>query len=164
MRSGVPTACCLVPAGAAVAQEDAQWWRAIDSGGLLGYFFGDGPGTPWQPLSLLSDLPGASCEQTAEYHYVVETDIPAHAEADFNAWYAEEHLPGLAQVAGTVRARRFKRVEGHPRYLACYDLVTPETMESAAWLAVRGTPWSSRVRPLFQNTRRTLYVRSFGHD
>jgi len=30
---------------------------------------------------------------------------------------------------------------------------------SAPWLAVRGTPWSSRVRPHFIHTRRTMYRR-----
>jgi hypothetical protein len=52
------------------------------------------------------------------------------------------------------------RQNGSPRYLACYDLVTPEAMERAEWLAVRHTPWSSRVRAMFRNTRRTLYYRN----
>ena len=78
-------------------------------------------------------------------------------EEDFNAWYDREHLAGLAAVPGTVRARRFRSFHGHPRYRACYDLTHPETLCSPPWLAVRGTPWSDRVRPSFFNTRRIMY-------
>ena len=82
-------------------------------------------------------------------------DVLAECEADFNAWYDREHLPGLASVPGTVRAMRFRNVDDHPRYHACYDLVRRETLGSLPWLAVRGTPWSDRVRPAFFNIRRT---------
>jgi len=46
-----------------------------------------------------------------------------------------------------------------PRYYACYDLVSLQTMGSAPWLAVRATAWSDRVRPAFRNTKRTLFSR-----
>ena len=110
-------------------------------------------------LSLLMDLPGASAGADAPYHYVVETDVLPEREADFNAWYEREHLPGLASVPGTVRAMRFRNVDHRPRYHACYDLVRRETLGSPPWLAVRGTPWSDRVRPAFFNTRRTMFRR-----
>ena len=59
------------------------------------------------------------------------------AEADLNAWYDQEHLPGLAAVPGTVRALRYECRHKGPRYLACYDLHTRETFGSPPWLAVR---------------------------
>ncbi|WP_251863093.1 DUF4286 family protein [Achromobacter sp. Marseille-Q4962] len=105
------------------------------------------------------DRPGASAGQDAPWHYIVETDVLPQAEADFNAWYDEEHLPGLAAVPGTVRARRYECLHEPPRYLACYDLRTRETFGSPPWLAVRATDWSSRVRPSFRNTRRTMFAR-----
>lgn len=55
---------------------------------------------------------------------------------------------------------RYRDVDGHPRYLACYDLVRPEILGSPPWLAVRATPWSDRVRPTFVNTRRTMFRRA----
>ena len=111
-------------------------------------------------LTCARRLPGASAGADARFHYVVETDVLAEREADFNAWYEEEHLPGLASVPGTVSAMRFVRDgDGGPRYYACYDLATLETFGSPAWLAVRATAWSSRVRPAFRNTRRTMYRR-----
>ncbi len=80
-------------------------------------------------------------------------------EDELNAWYDQEHLPGLAGVPGTIIAMRFRRASGSPKYLACYDLTTPATLERDEWLAVRHTAWSSRVRPLFRNTRRTMFRR-----
>jgi hypothetical protein len=111
-------------------------------------------------LLLLMDLPGASAGEAAPYHYVVETDVAPDREEDFNAWYDHEHLQGLASVAGTVRAQRFRTIDGQTRYHACYDLTRPETLGSPPWLAVRGTPWSDRVRPAFLNTRRTMFRRA----
>lgn len=95
----------------------------------------------------------------APWHYVVETDVAPESEQDFNAWYTEEHMPGLAAVPGTARADRYLCRDGTPRYYACYDLFTRETFGSPPWLAVRGTDWSSRVRPSFRNTRRTMFMR-----
>lgn len=123
--------------------------------------------------ALAAQLPGAQCvllEQTlscsgasagldAPWHYVVETDVAPDAESDFNAWYDTEHLPGLARVPGTVRAERFIARVGTPKYYACYDLHTRETFGSEPWLAVRATDWSSRVRPNFMNTGRTMFRR-----
>ena len=117
------------------------------------------PGAMLTRLAALACVPGASSGEAAPYHYVVETDVLPEHEADFNAWYEQEHLPGLASVPGTVCAMRYRNPDGHPRYHACYDLVLPEILGSPPWLAVRGTPWSSRVRPTFFNTRRTMFRR-----
>lgn len=102
-------------------------------------------------------IAGASAGQPAGWHYVVETDIAPQAQDDLNAWYTQEHLPGLAAVAGTVRAARHDILHGAPRHHACYDLHTRAAFNSPAWLAVRGTAWSDRVRPHFHNTRRTMF-------
>jgi hypothetical protein len=117
-------------------------------------------GAEWSRLICLQQIAGASGASEAPWHYVVETDVLPEYEADFNAWYAQEHLPGLAAVPGTVRAARFVREgPGGPRYRACYDLASIETFGSAPWLAVRGSTWSARVRPAFRETRRTMFER-----
>jgi len=108
---------------------------------------------------LLQDRAGASAGARAPFHYIVATDVRPEAEDDFNAWYEREHLPGLAGVPGTVRAQRLRNEDDRPRYHACYDLVTAETLGSPAWLAVRGTTWSGRVRPSFRNTTRLMLRR-----
>jgi hypothetical protein len=119
------------------------------------------PGAAIQPIRVVADLAGASSGAVPAFHYVVETDVLAAQERDFNAWYDEEHLAGLAGVPGTIRAVRYVRPGASPRYGACYDLAMREAYGSPAWLAVRATAWSSRVRPAFRNTTRTMYrVRS----
>jgi hypothetical protein len=119
-----------------------------------------GEGSEAIRLSLLEDREGVSSPAQARFHYVVETDVEPAAEADFNAWYKEEHLPGLAAVPGTVRARRLRSLDGAPRYHACYELVSDRILASEPWLAVRHTSWSDRVRPNFRNTRRVMFSRS----
>lgn len=108
-------------------------------------------------LQQTMDLQGQAWGKTATFHYVVETDVDAAAEADFNDWYTQEHMPGLAAVPGTVRTMRLYNQDGAPRYHALYLLQTQETFGSPQWLAVRGTEWSSRVRPHFKNTKRTMF-------
>jgi len=109
----------------------------------------------------LFDVPGASRNETAPFHYVVEMDVVSAHEDDLNAWYDEEHMPGLAACPGSVRARRFRNPGGSPRYHSCYDLVRTETLGSEPWLAVRRTAWSDRVRPHFRNLKRTMFGRLF---
>src|SRR5882672_767935 len=107
------------------------------------------------------DVAGASPGEPPRFHYVVETDVVPEHEADLNAWYDSEHMPGLAGCPGSVRARRFRNPDGSPRYHACYDLARTETFGSEPWLAVRHTAWSDRVRPHFRNTKRTMFRRLF---
>ena len=158
---------CLVAAqdfpraAASCDPATVTWWRSKDGQTYRGYHLGAEPSArfPWTALQGLVDFVGASHGEHAPFHYVVETDVPDEALADFHAWYETEHMPGLARVPGTVRASRWIRQEGTPRFVACYDLVTPAAMERTEWLAVRHTDWSSRVRPMFRNTFRTLYAR-----
>ncbi|MBU3652911.1 MAG: hypothetical protein FGM44_07475 [Limnohabitans sp.] len=160
---------CLVAAqdfpwmASSCAGMDVQWWRSMDGHTFRGYRPAADTAAvfPWIALTPLISFEGASHGEVAQYHYVVETDVPDAALADFNAWYETEHMPGLARVPGTIRASRYVRTVGSPRFVACYDLVTPAAMEREEWLAVRHTDWSSRVRPQFRNTFRTLYQR---HD
>ncbi len=165
--------------------QGLQSWRAWrgDVGGWRHYWVGelaDRPAAPagasWESLQAGTDLQSdASLDGVqAPFHYVVETDVAKGGEDELEAWYEQEHLPGLSRVPGCLRARRFVRLAvdnsgGHsavdgalsslPLYVASYDLQGPEVTESAPWLAVRHTDWSSRVRPLFRNTRRTLFIR-----
>jgi hypothetical protein len=143
-------------------------WRAVDA--AVGYatvpakvrtdlLQHAAPGERWIRLDQTREIAGASAGADAPFHYIVETDVLPEHEAEFNAWYDEEHLPGLAAVPGTVRAARYVCPSGSPRYYACYDLASQQTFGSPRWLAVRATDWSSRVRPSFRNTRRTMFQR-----
>lgn len=116
-------------------------------------------------LGSILEIPRGKPEAICPWHYVVATDVQPDAEQDFNDWYDHEHLRGLASVPGVARASRYRIVEGAgPRYHACYDLADRSAFNGPAWLAVRATPWSDRVRPNFLNTRRTMYRRWMEQD
>ena len=109
-------------------------------------------------LELAFEMAGASQGADAAWHYVVEMDPAVGWQDELMRWYDTEHMPGLASVPGTVHAARLLNHDHGPLSLACYDLVSPETLGSPPWLAVRGTAWSSRVRSHFTNTRRTMFT------
>lgn len=109
-------------------------------------------------LTLTQSIANPVENQSAAWFYLVETDIDPEVEADFNRWYSEEHLPGLAAVNGTLRAERWYSEDSSPHYLASYELASLDTFGSPAWLAVRATPWSGRIRPYFFNTKRTMFT------
>ena len=90
---------------------------------------------------------------------------PAH-EADFNAWYDQEHIPQLAAVPGCLAARRFRATDnGSHKYVALYHLASPDVQASAAWKKAVDTPWSERIRPHYKDRVRRVgrrYVRQAG--
>jgi hypothetical protein len=108
-------------------------------------------------LKLMTAHPGASHNASADFHYVVRTDVAAGGDAELQRWYDEEHLAMLASVPGTQYASRFICLDAAPRYYACYNLRAPAVLQSAEWLTARQTPWSERVRPTFTNTRRVIF-------
>ncbi|TDE11813.1 DUF4286 family protein [Jiangella asiatica] len=71
---------------------------------------------------------------------------PGH-ENDLNRWYDEEHLAERLAVPGITSARRFRALQGGPRYLALYDLDGPDVVASPAYLERKRhpTPWTRRV-------------------
>lgn len=154
---------CPLPVGTPWARAQAcPVWLAEDATEACHYSAAPLAGVPGEVvlvrLQPVSAMAGAADGQPVHWHYVVATDVPPAHEAEFNAWYDTEHLPGLAAVPGVVRAQRWRVVQGDgPRHHACYDLATRSAFNSTAWLAVRATPWSSRVRPHFMHTRRTMY-------
>ena len=102
---------------------------------------------------------GVTLASPAPWLYLVHTDIPADVVDDYNAWYDQEHLPRLVGVPGVERARRYVADPGlSPRYLTAYDLSIKDAFESPEGLKARKTPWTERMRSLFQNTRRMMCI------
>jgi len=89
------------------------------------------------------------------------TDIDAANEEDFNRWYEEEHLDERMAIPGFINARRFTALEGGPKYLALYDLESPEVLQSAPYRHSVGagkSAWTKRLEGQFKNFRRNVYV------
>jgi hypothetical protein len=81
---------------------------------------------------------------------------PAH-EADFNAWYDQEHVPALAAVPGTLCARRFRATStSNHHHVAIYHLTSAAVTESDAWRKAVQTPWTERIRPHYRERLRIL--------
>jgi hypothetical protein len=100
---------------------------------------------------------GASTGESPGFRYIVETDAADGWDEELFRGYDTEHMPALAAVPGCVRAQRFVNRDRGPRSHACYDLTGPHVLQTTAWLAVRRTAWSDRVRPQFRNTRRIMF-------
>jgi hypothetical protein len=84
---------------------------------------------------------------------------PPALEEEFNDWYDTEHIPERQAVPGFETALRFVCLDGHPRYLAMYDLTSLDVLDSEAYRAVSGenfSPWTKRV------TARVRIYRSLG--
>jgi hypothetical protein len=106
-------------------------------------------------FKLMCDV-GRVSETDTPWLYIVHTDIPDHVVDEYNAWYDNEHLPRLVTVPGVVRARRYAATSGSPRYLTAYELTDKDAFESPQGLGARKTPWTAKMRSLFQNTRRRM--------
>ena len=78
---------------------------------------------------------------------MVWADVPADKEADFNKWYNEEHLAELLSVPGVLNAARYEAVKSGPKHLACYELESPDVVETSAFKDRPRTEWGSRVSP-----------------
>ena len=90
---------------------------------------------------------------------LVLMDCPPTLEDEFNAWYDTEHIPERLAVPGFLTAIRYVCLDGHPKYLAMYDLERFDVLESAAYKKVgygNASPWTKRV------TSRVRVYRSAG--
>jgi len=89
------------------------------------------------------------------------TDVDPKLEDEFNRWYEDEHLAERMAIPGFITARRFQALEGSPKYLALYELESPDVLQSAPYRHFVGagkTAWTKRMESIFINGRRNVYV------
>ena len=71
------------------------------------------------------------------YIYYVQIDIPDALDAELNRIYDTEHVPMLSKVPGVRRVSRYRREQSNDtrmqKYLAIYEIDSPEIVESKAW-------------------------------
>lgn len=82
---------------------------------------------------------------------VIAMNVAPEIDAEFNAWYNEEHLPALGSVPGVLQARRYRGAGATQRYLAMYHFEAPGIRDGAAWKAAANTPWTEKMRPHFRD-------------
>ncbi|MGK0172914.1 MAG: hypothetical protein ACI9W2_004658 [Gammaproteobacteria bacterium] len=92
---------------------------------------------------------------------LVMMEIAPEHEEDFNRWYDEEHVPERMSIPGFVRARRFRALEGTPKYLALYELENVDALDTDLyrhWTGAGQTEWTKRVLGTVSGFVRNVYV------
>jgi len=59
--------------------------------------------------------------------------VPEAMDAEWNAWYNGEYIPGYRTVPGVIYARRYRVLEGEVRYTTVYEFESEAVPESEAW-------------------------------
>lgn len=90
---------------------------------------------------------------------LVMIDVDPEHEEEFNRWYNEEHLPERLACPGFLSGRRFVAVEGEPKYLALYDLESPDVLQSEAYKKIYGpSGWTQKISQHFVRSVRNVYL------
>lgn len=99
----------------------------------------------------------------AKYLYLVTMDVEPETEAEFNQLYNQEHVPVLLKVPGVLGAARYETSsEGVPKYLAVYEVDSPDVPGSEAFKqAADSGEWPHKVRPHTKNRSRVIYRRIY---
>jgi hypothetical protein len=98
---------------------------------------------------------------------LVAIDVDPRHEAELDRWYDEEHIAERMAIPGFLRARRFVALEGGPKYLALYDLESPEVLQSAEYRRAVGpdaTALTRHMQTLFKPIVRNVYVEIRHHE
>src|SRR5215470_1916867 len=74
--------------------------------------------------------------------------VPAEIDAEWNAWYSREYVPGYRKVPGVIYARRYRVLEGTSSYSTVYEFASTAVPESPEWKEQQqhSSPNSPRMR------------------
>ena len=91
---------------------------------------------------------------------LVMIDVDPEDEEELNRWYNEEHIQERASCPGFLTIRRFMSVKGKPKYLALYELESPDVLESPQYKhdSLNPTEWTQRIFKRFKASVRNVYV------
>ena len=105
-------------------------------------------------------IPGDEIARLTTHNLMIfACNVQPENEAEVRKWYAEEHIPRLRKVPGTVSARFFHALAGTHNYIALYEIETPETCASDAWKEAALTPWTKKMRPHLNDVLRVVLQR-----
>lgn len=100
-------------------------------------------------------------KHTTKYLLYAMMDVEPHKEALFNEIYESEHLPLIGKAPGVVNIVRYiTTADGHPKYLAVYEIERPEAFRSPEWN--KGSDagrWNAQVRDYTYNKHLVVYER-----
>ena len=96
--------------------------------------------------------------QTGRGLMLAMIDVEPAYEEEFTRWYNEEHFPDRVTCPGFLSGRRFMAVDGAPKYLALYDLESPEVLDGADYKQIQTSPWTERMKKHFTQNTRNVYI------
>ena len=82
-------------------------------------------------------------------------------EDEFNDWYNTEHIPHFNRLDGVIAARRFRAIEGNPRYVALYHVENTDIYATPGWMAANQTPWMLRMRRYQRDRTYFMFRRAY---
>lgn len=91
-------------------------------------------------------------------------DVSPEVEDEWNAWYSGTYVPNYEKVPGVIRGRRYRALEGTPKYLTLYEFQHPKVSESAEWKAQQNAvPISETMRKHMKHAAGSpgVYVKTF---
>ncbi|MDH3601861.1 MAG: hypothetical protein OEU26_19800 [Candidatus Tectomicrobia bacterium] len=100
----------------------------------------------------------------ADYIYLVQMDIPAEMEDEFNRIYDTQHVPCIVKAPGVHGCTRYRlestNADGMARYAAVYDIDSPDVPESDGWKteSEKGD-WATKIRPHTINRSHSIFKR-----
>jgi len=59
--------------------------------------------------------------------------VPSEIDAEWNAWYNGEYIPGYRKAPEVIYARRYRVYEGASKYTTVYEFASTAAPESAEW-------------------------------
>lgn len=78
--------------------------------------------------------------------HIVMVDVPEEDEEAFHRWYDGTHLPDILACPGWLSAKRYRCLEGGPRWVSVYEITGPEAYETPEFHAIKGFgPFEGRV-------------------
>ena len=100
----------------------------------------------------------------ADFAYLVQMDIPAEMEEEFNRVYDTQHVPNIVKAPGVHSCVRYKLestdAPGVARYAALYEIDSPEIPTSEGWLAESEKgDWPAKIRPHTTNRSHHIFRR-----
>ena len=98
----------------------------------------------------------------ADYLYMVQMDVPADLEDEFNRIYDTQHVPNILSAPGVTRCTRYRLessdVEGMARYAALYEMDAVDTPQSSGWKAESDKgDWPQKIRPYTTNRSHLVF-------
>ena len=98
----------------------------------------------------------------ADYIYVVQMDIPADLEDEFNRIYDTQHVPNILTAPGVHSVARYRLesadVNGVARYAAVYEIDSPDTPQTDGWKAQSDKgDWATKIRPHTMNRAHLVF-------